>query len=111
MAVQAEKELAEQQMSAEEVQRRHDAMAKNSALLFYQEQKAKRVKKIKSKVYHRHLKKQSEKARALLATNDLDDPAELQVLPTHTALALCWAPQSWLSFRVFTATHTAPCTG
>lgn len=56
---QAEAELAAQRMPPEEVQRRQDLMAKNNALLFYQELKAKRVKKIKSKAYHRHLKKQA----------------------------------------------------
>jgi hypothetical protein len=73
IAMQAEKELAAQKMTPQEAQKRQDAMAKNNALLFYQEQKAKRVKKIKSKAYHRHLKKQTEKSQALLATNDLDD--------------------------------------
>lgn len=72
--MQTEKELSAQKMTPEEATRRQEAMAKNNALLFYQEQKAKRVKKIKSKAYHRHLKKQGEKARALLGNHTLDDP-------------------------------------
>lgn len=50
-------------------------MAKNSALLFYQEHKAKRLKKIKSKAYHRHLKKKAAKAMPA------DDEASQQVRP------------------------------
>ena len=75
---QAEEELAAHKLTPEEAQRRRDALAKNNALLFYQEQKAKRVKKIKSKAFHRHLKKQNEKARARLGTDSLD-PAAAQV--------------------------------
>ena len=67
--VQTEKRVSAQKMTPEEATRRQEAMAKNNALLFYQEQKAKRVKKIKSKAYHRHLKKQGEKARALLGNH------------------------------------------
>jgi Utp14 protein len=74
LLVQTEKELAAHKMTPEEAQRRQDAMAKNNALLFYQEQKAKRIKKIKSKAYHRQLKKQAERARARLGDGDLDDP-------------------------------------
>lgn len=77
--MQAEEQLAAQAMTSEEVKKRQDAMARNSALLFYHEQKAKRLKKIKSKAYHRHLKKQTAKAKAALGTNDLDDPDTLAV--------------------------------
>lgn len=80
--MQTEQELAAQKMTPEEVKRRREAMAKNNALLFYQEQKAKRVKKIKSKAYHRHLKKQTEKAHAALGNNDLDDPNAAMVRST-----------------------------
>lgn len=90
--MQAEEQLAAQAMTAEEVQRRQDAMARNSALLFYHEQKAKRLKKIKSKAYHRHLKKQTAKARAALGTNDLDDPRALAVRPAPCAIRCACAP-------------------
>ena len=76
-------------MTPEEVKRRQDAMAKNNALLFYQEQKAKRVKKIKSKAYHRHMKKKADKAKAALDANDLDDPEELQARSLFLLLSLC----------------------
>lgn len=65
-------------LSAEEWQRRQDLMAKNNALLFYQEHKAKRLKKIKSKAYHRHLKKKAAKAMPA------DDEASQQVRPWAT---------------------------
>jgi hypothetical protein len=51
-------------------------LARNNALLFYQESKAKRLKKIKSKAYHRHLKKHA--AAAESAHTALDDPATVQ---------------------------------
>lgn len=60
--VQVDEALGSSRLSAEEWQARQAAMAKNSALLFYQEHKAKRLKKIKSKAYHRHLKKKAAKA-------------------------------------------------
>ena len=89
VVLQTEKELAAQKMTPEEVKRRQEAMAKNNALLFYQEQKAKRVKKIKSKAYHRHLKKQSDKAHAALGNNDLDDPDAAMVRADHGTTARC----------------------
>ena len=57
--LQAEESLAAKSMTVEELRKRQDAMAKNSALLFYAEQKARRLKKIKSKAFHRHAKKLS----------------------------------------------------
>lgn len=76
---QVEEELAGKQMTAEELKKRQEAMAKNNALLFYQEQKAKRLKKIKSKAYHRHAKKQTEKQAAAVATGELDNEDDLLV--------------------------------
>ena len=74
---QVDDELGRGKFSAEEWQRRQDALARNNALLFYQESKAKRLKKIKSKAYHRHLKKSGAGAESAAAA--LDDPAMLLV--------------------------------
>jgi U3 small nucleolar RNA-associated protein 14 len=78
--IQVDEELASNAMSAEEWQRRQDTMAKNNALLFYQEQKAKRLKKIKSKAYHKHSKKSAQAGKDALDIAALNDPDTLQVL-------------------------------
>ncbi|KAJ9696533.1 hypothetical protein PVL29_008650 [Vitis rotundifolia] len=44
-------------ISVEDVEERHNRIAKMRSLLFHHEMKAKRIKKIKSKTYHRLLKK------------------------------------------------------
>jgi Utp14 protein len=71
---QIDDELGRGKFSAEEWTRRQEIMARNNALLFYQEQKSKRLRKIKSKAYHRRLKNGS----ADEAGAALDDPAALQ---------------------------------
>lgn len=75
--MQVDEAIGSTRLSPEEWQKRQDAMAKNSALLFYQEHKAKRLKKIKSKAYHRHMKKKAAKAMPA------DDEASQQVRPPH----------------------------
>lgn len=50
------------QISVEEVKDRQDRLAKMRSLLFRHEMKAKQVKKIKSKTYHRLKKKDKLKA-------------------------------------------------
>lgn len=50
------------QVSIEDVKERQERLAKMRDLLFRHEMKAKRVKKIKSKTYHRLLKKDKSKA-------------------------------------------------
>jgi U3 small nucleolar RNA-associated protein 14 len=75
-------------MTAEELQKRRDALAHNHALLFYQEQKAKRLKKIKSKAYRRHLKKQSTKLKATMGINELDDLDDIHVCHTYDVIAI-----------------------
>jgi U3 small nucleolar RNA-associated protein 14 len=76
--LQAEEEMMPA-MTEEELQKRRDVLARNHALLFYQEQKAKRLKKIKSKVYRRHVKKQSAKLKATMGVIELDDPDAIHV--------------------------------
>ena len=56
--------LEERQLSEEEVLKRRSELARLRSLMFYQEQKAKRVKKIKSKTYRRLRKKQRAKEEA-----------------------------------------------
>lgn len=62
----AEDSLALKHLSAEEAKERRDRLAKMRALLFYHEAKAKRLKAIKSKKFHRHLKK-ADKWKAIKA--------------------------------------------
>jgi U3 small nucleolar RNA-associated protein 14 len=94
-AVQKEAALAANNMTAEELQARRDAMARNNALLFYAEQKARRVKRIKSKAYHRRLKKATDKTRAALGLADGEGDADgLRVrcncvLLRYCAVVLC----------------------
>lgn len=61
----------------EEARERKNRLAKMRALLFYHEVKAKRMKKIKSKEYHRKLKK-AEKRKALEAGGEADDEEQLR---------------------------------
>jgi U3 small nucleolar RNA-associated protein 14 len=49
-------------VSAEEVENRHAQLVQMRSLLFYHELRAKRIKKIKSKAYRKHLKKAAQKA-------------------------------------------------
>jgi len=50
-------ELGERELSAEELKERQAALAKVKALLFYEQMKRHRINKIKSKAYHRILKR------------------------------------------------------
>jgi U3 small nucleolar RNA-associated protein 14 len=57
----SEEALAMRMLNAEEAKARREELAKQRALLFYHEVKAKRLKKIKSKEYRRRLKKAEKK--------------------------------------------------
>lgn len=89
--LQVDDELGRGKFSSEEWQRRQDSLARNNALLFYQEAKAKRLKKIKSKAYHRHLKKKSAAAADAAAAVALDDPETLLVGSFFFFLCRCVA--------------------
>jgi U3 small nucleolar RNA-associated protein 14 len=65
----SEDALAMRMLSAEEAKARREELAKQRALLFYHEVKAKRLKKIKSKEYRRRLKK-AEKRKSQTATGE-----------------------------------------
>ncbi|KAE9045245.1 hypothetical protein PR003_g501 [Phytophthora rubi] len=73
LAQDEEEELARKRVSTEEVAARQKELAKLRSLLFYEEQKQRRVKKIKSKLYHKirnaqdkkAMEKQKEELRAL----------------------------------------------
>uniref|UniRef100_A0AAV1U6N2 U3 small nucleolar RNA-associated protein 14 n=1 Tax=Peronospora matthiolae TaxID=2874970 RepID=A0AAV1U6N2_9STRA len=64
LAKDEEEELARKQVSTEEVAVRQKELSKLRSLLFYEEQKTKRVKKIKSKLYHKIRNSQDKKAVA-----------------------------------------------
>ena len=64
--------LQEQALGAEEQRARQAKLAKMRHLMFYHEMKAKRTKAIKSKSYHRHLKKQEQGKRAKAGPVELD---------------------------------------
>lgn len=81
--MQIDDELGRGKYSAEEWQQRQEVMARNNALLFYQEQKSKRLKKIKSKAFHRRLKKNG--APEGPEATALDDPASLQARSSPSA--------------------------
>ena len=51
-------------MSIQDVKERQARLAKMRSLLYYAELKAKRLSKIKSKTYHRHLKKAAKRSAA-----------------------------------------------
>ena len=79
----ADIELAQlQQLTPIEIEQRQQELSKNRALLFSHELKAKRIAKIKSKDYHRHLKKERvRKEKALLEgmeDGEAMDPARAQ---------------------------------
>jgi U3 small nucleolar RNA-associated protein 14 len=64
------------QLTVEEVRKRQERLAKMRNLLFRHEAKAKRLKKIKSKTYHRLLQKdQKSKAEIDAATAGVDPEA------------------------------------
>lgn len=58
---QEEDMLAHNRVSKEEIAKRQKELSKMRSLLFYQEQKQKRIKKIKSKLYHKIRNKQEER--------------------------------------------------
>jgi U3 small nucleolar RNA-associated protein 14 len=58
-------ELAENEVTMEEIKSRRDQISKMKALMFYQEQKQKRTKKIKSKLFHKIRNKQAERSERL----------------------------------------------
>ncbi|GAB9466920.1 U3 small nucleolar rna-associated protein [Globisporangium polare] len=75
-------ELAQKKVSKEEVVARQQELAKMRALMFYEEQKQKRIKKIKSKLYHKirnsQDKKQTEKQQKQLRELDPELADELE---------------------------------
>jgi U3 small nucleolar RNA-associated protein 14 len=62
LAEDEQEELARKRVSTEEVAARQKELAKLRSLLFYEEQKQRRVKKIKSKLYHKIRNAQDKKA-------------------------------------------------
>lgn len=74
IAKEEQDELAQKKVSKEEVIQRQKELSKMRALMFYEEQKQKRIKKIKSKLYHKirnnQDKKQTEKQRKQLRELD-----------------------------------------
>ncbi|XP_034229675.1 U3 small nucleolar RNA-associated protein 14-like, partial [Prunus dulcis] len=64
-------------VSAEDEKDRHNRMAKMRSLLFRHEMKSKHIKKIKSKTYHRLLKKDRLKASSTQSEMDLEAAKEL----------------------------------
>lgn len=63
-------ELAPSKLSMEEVKRRRNELRMMRELLFREEQKAKRIKKIKSKSYRRVHKKERERLKAMVEGSD-----------------------------------------
>ncbi|RHY27019.1 hypothetical protein DYB32_008913 [Aphanomyces invadans] len=64
-------ELAANEISVDEVRARQGELAKMRAMMFYQEQKNKRIKKIKSKLYHKIRNKQEDR-KERMALRELD---------------------------------------
>ncbi|RHY85575.1 hypothetical protein DYB37_002697 [Aphanomyces astaci] len=64
-------ELAANEVSVDEVRARQGELAKMRAMMFYQEQKNKRIKKIKSKLYHKIRNKQEDR-KERMALRELD---------------------------------------
>lgn len=65
------------QVSVEDVRERQNQLAKMRSLLFRHEMKAKHIKKIKSKTYHRILKKEKLKAASAGLETDSEAVKEL----------------------------------
>lgn len=57
------RDLAINKLSVEEVKARNQELARMKSLMFYQEQKNKRINKIKSKKYHKIHKKAEERRK------------------------------------------------
>ncbi|EFJ43959.1 hypothetical protein VOLCADRAFT_121361 [Volvox carteri f. nagariensis] len=68
----AEEKLALKALSLEEAKERRERLAKMRSLLFYHELKARRLKSIKSKEYHRHLARAAKRKAAKLAAAAAD---------------------------------------
>jgi U3 small nucleolar RNA-associated protein 14 len=66
-------ELAPTKLSMEEVKKRRNELRMMRELMFREEQKAKRIKKIKSKSYHKVHKKEREKEMLLVEGSDEDN--------------------------------------
>ena len=67
------RDLEMNKLSVEDVKARNEELAKMKSLLFYQEQKNKRINKIKSKKYHKIRKRaeeRKEKERELIKQTD-----------------------------------------
>ena len=73
-----EEGLAMKSMSKAEMEERKDKLAKMRALMFYQEERSKRLKKIKSKEYHRRQNKTVQKVADRLARLEDSDEDALQ---------------------------------
>ncbi|CAK4639696.1 hypothetical protein LEN26_017375 [Aphanomyces euteiches] len=73
-----EAELEVNQVSVEEVRARQGELAKMRAMMFYQEQKNKRIKKIKSKLYHK-IRNKAEDRKERLALRELDPDLAAQM--------------------------------
>uniref|UniRef100_A0A6U9R434 U3 small nucleolar RNA-associated protein 14 n=1 Tax=Picocystis salinarum TaxID=88271 RepID=A0A6U9R434_9CHLO len=73
-----EEGLAMKSMTKAEMEERKDKLAKMRALMFYQEERSKRLKKIKSKEYHRRQNKTVEKVADRLAGLEDSDEDALQ---------------------------------
>jgi U3 small nucleolar RNA-associated protein 14 len=76
-------ELKANEMTADQIKKRHGELAKLRSLMFYEEQKSKRLKKIKSKMYRRIRNRQTKK-KSILAQEEMkeQDPeyaAELEL--------------------------------
>ena len=69
-------ELAINELTVEEIESRRAQIAKMKSLMFYQEQKAKRTKKIKSKLFHKIRNKQNERKERLAGGGDADDEVD-----------------------------------
>eukprot|EP00873_Tetraselmis_striata_P003871 jgi/Tetstr1/424135/TSEL_014744.t1 len=79
-----EEALALKKLTVEEAQERRAKLAQMRALLFYHETKAKHLKKIKSKAYHRKLKK-SAKHKAGLGGEEGEEGEEVMRLEAEKA--------------------------
>lgn len=69
------------QVSVEDEKDRQNHIAKMRSLLFRHEMKAKHIKKIKSKTYHRLLKK--DRLKAVSAENQMDPEAAKELARKH----------------------------
>eukprot|EP00898_Chlorokybus_atmophyticus_P006709 jgi/Chlat1/7039/Chrsp56S06716 len=76
-AIEEQEALALNALSAEEVQERRQRLAKMRSLLFYHELKQKRIKQIKSKVYHKITNKTNQRNATKLAEADPEAAKDL----------------------------------